>query len=447
MAESKTHLDILDSLLRAAKKAGADAADALIYDAASLEISQRLGKPEKLERAESADLGLRVLVGRQQAVVSSSDHSKSAMAEMVERAVAMARAAPEDRYCGLADPSQLATDFPDLDICDPAEPDPDAMVSMAAEAEDAARGVAGVTNSEGASAGWSRANVAVAATNGFAQSYSVSSHSLSVSVLAGEGTGMERDYDYSTAVYGKDLTAPAELGRNAGIRAVRRLNPRKVDTQSVPVIYDWRVSGGMVRHLFGAINGSSIARGTSFLKDSMGERIFAEGIRLVDDPWRKRGLRSKPFDGEGLATRTKNVIEDGRLTTWILDLASARQLGLESTGNASRGTGGPPGPASTNIYMEAGTISPEEMIAGIENGFFITEMIGMGVNGITGDYSRGASGYWIENGELAYPVSEMTVAGNLKDMFLNLTPASDLVFRNGTDAPTLRIDGLTVAGV
>ena len=228
---------------------------------------------------------------------------------------------------------------------------------------------------------------------------------------------------------------------------MRRLNPRKVDTQSVPVIYDWRVSGGMVRHLFGAINGSSIARGTSFLKDRMGDRIFAEGIRLVDDPWRKRGLRSKPFDGEGLATRTKNVIEDGRLTTWILDLASVRQLGLESTGNASRGTGGPPGPASTNIYMAAGKISPEEMIAGIANGFFITEMIGMGVNGITGDYSRGASGYWIENGELAYPVSEMTVAGNLKDMFLNLTPASDLVFRNGTDAPTLRIDGLTVAGV
>jgi PmbA protein len=258
---------------------------------------------------------------------------------------------------------------------------------------------------------------------------------------------MERDYDYSTAVYGSDLTSPAELGRNAGTRAVQRLNARKVETQSVPVIYDWRVSGGMVRHLFGAINGASIARGTSFLKDSMGEQIFAEGIRLVDDPYRIRGLRSKPFDAEGLATRTKNVIEDGRLTTWILDLSAARQLGLESTGNGSRGTGGPPGAASTNIYMEAGTISPEDMIGEIENGFFITELIGMGVNGITGDYSRGASGFWIENGELAYPVSEMTVAGNLKDMFKTLTPASDLVFRTGTDAPTLRIDGMTVAGV
>ena len=447
MADGTTHLETLDALLKAAKKAGADAADALIYDATSLDISQRLGKPEKLERAESADLGLRVMVGKQQAVVSSTDHSADAIAEMVNRAVAMAKAAPEDPYCGIADPDQLGTDFTDLDICDPTEPDPDRMVAMAAEAEDAARAVTGVTNSEGAEASWSHANVAVAASNGFAQGYSMSSHSLSVSVLAGEGTSMERDYDYSTAVYGSDLTAPAELGRNAGTRAVQRLNARKVGTQAVPVIYDWRVSGGMVRHLFGAINGSAIARGTSFLKDRMGEQIFAKGIRIVDDPLRIRGLRSKPFDGEGLATRTKNVIEDGRLTTWILDLASARQIGLESTGNASRGTSGPPGPSATNIYMEAGTISPEDMIADIDSGFLITEMIGMGVNGITGDYSRGASGFWIEKGEIAYPVSEMTVAGNLKDMFMNLTPASDLVFRTGTDAPTLRIDGMTVAGV
>ena len=447
MADGTTHLDTLDALLTAAKKAGADAADALIYDATSLQIAQRLGKPEKLERAESADLGLRVLVGRQQAVVSSTDHSAEAIKEMVTRAVAMAKAAPEDPYCGIADPDQLATEFADLDICDPTEPNPDRMVAMAAEAEDAARAIAGVTNSEGAEASWSHANVAVAATNGFARGYSMSSHSLSVSVLAGEGTSMERDYDYSTAVYGSDLTDPAELGRNAGTRAVQRLSSRKVSTQTVPVIYDWRVSGGMVRHLFGAINGSAIARGTSFLKDRMGEQIFASGIRIVDDPLRVRGLRSKPFDGEGLATRTKNVIEDGRLTTWILDLASARQIGLESTGSASRGTSGPPGPSATNVYMEAGTISPEDMIADIENGFLITEMIGMGVNGITGDYSRGASGFWIEKGEIAYPVSEMTVAGNLKDMFINLTPASDLVFRTGTDAPTLRIDGMTVAGV
>ena len=447
MADGTTHLDTLDALLTAAKKAGADEADALIYDATSLEISQRLGKPEKLERAESADLGLRVLVGKRQAVVSSTDHSKEAIAEMVTRAVAMAKAAPEDPWCGIADPGQLATDFADLDICDPTEPDPDRMVAMAAEAEDAARAIIGVTNSEGAEASWSHANVAVAATNGFARGYSMSSHSLSVSVLAGEGTSMERDYDYSTAVYGSDLTDPAELGRNAGTRAVQRLNARKVGTQAVPVVYDWRVSGGMVRHLFGAINGSAIARGTSFLKNKMGEQIFASGIRIVDDPLRVRGLRSKPFDGEGLATRTKNVIEDGRLTTWILDLASARQIGLESTGNASRGTSGPPGPSATNIYMEAGSISPEDMIADIDSGFLITEMIGMGVNGITGDYSRGASGFWIEKGEIAYPVSEMTVAGNLKDMFMNLTPADDLVFRTGTDAPTLRIDGMTVAGV
>jgi PmbA protein len=447
MSSPSNHLNTLDNLLTAAKKAGAESADALVYDATSLEIAQRLGNPEKLERAESADLGLRVMIGRQQAVVSSTDHSDEAIAEMVERAVAMAKAAPEDKYCGIADPGQLATEFPDLDICDPVEPDPERMKEMAAEAEDAARAVAGVTNSEGAEAGWSIANVAVAATNGFARGYSMSSHSLSVSVLAGEGTAMERDYDYTTAVHFEDLSSPAEIGRNAGERAVRRLNPRKVGTQAVPVIYDWRVSGGMVRHLFSAINGTSIARGTSFLKDMMEKQVFADGITLVDDPLRPRGMRSKPFDAEGLPTRKKSVIDNGRLTTWILDLASARQLGLQSTGNASRGTGGPPGPSSTNVYMEAGSISPEDMIAEIENGFFVTEMIGMGVNGITGDYSRGASGFWIENGELAYPVSEMTVAGNLKDMFMAVTPANDLVFRTGTDAPTLRIDGMTVAGV
>jgi PmbA protein len=287
----------------------------------------------------------------------------------------------------------------------------------------------------------------MAATNGLAETYSVSGSSFSASVLAGEGTDMERDYDYATAVYMADLPSPAEIGKNAGERAVKRLGARKMKTTQVPVIYDPRASGGLVRHLTSAINGASIARGTSFLKESMGKAVFAPGIRIIDDPLRPRGLRSKPFDGEGLATRTKPLIEDGKLVTWVLDLASARQLGLASTGNASRGTGSPPSPGVTNTYLEAGKPTPEELMADIEEGFYVTELIGMGINGITGDYSRGASGFWIEKGEITFPVSEMTIAGNLKDMFKALVPANDLEFRFGTDAPTIRIDGMTVAGM
>ncbi|MBT5051381.1 MAG: TldD/PmbA family protein [Rhodospirillaceae bacterium] len=447
MASGKKPLDILDGLLDRVKKAGGDGADALVFDSASLEISQRLGKPEKLERSESADVGLRVFVGKRQAIVSSTDQSDDALDEMVERAIAMAKAAPDDPYCGIAEPGQIATKIPKLDIYDPSEPETQALIDIAIDAEDAARAVPGVTNSEGADVGWSHASIALAATNGFAQTYAVSSNSFSASVIAGEGTDMERDYDYASAVYMEDLPSPAEIGKSAGERAVKRLGARKMKTTQVPVVYDPRVSGGLVRHLTGAINGASIARGTSFLKDSMGEAVFSPGINIVDDPLRPRGLRSKPFDGEGFLTSKKTLIEDGKLTTWILDLASARQLGLASTGNASRGTGGPPSPGATNIYLEAGEPTPEELMADIEEGFYVTELIGMGINGLTGDYSRGASGFWIEKGQIAFPVSEMTIAGNLNDMFKALRPANDLVFKFGTDAPTLRIDGMTVAGV
>ena len=440
-------LDILSDLLDSAKRAGAGAADAVLFESASIAVAQRLGKSEKLERAESRDLGLRVFVGKQQAIVSSTDFARDTLDALVERALAMARAAPEDPFCGLADPAQLASDAPDIDICDATEPDAETLVDMARRAEDAARSVEGVTNSEGAEAGWSRSTIAIAASNGLARSYSVSSHSLAASVLAGEGTGMERDYDYTTAVHGADLRDAEEVGRSAGERAVRRLGARKVETVQVPVVYDPRVSGGLVRHLAGAINGAAIARGTSFLKDSMGETIFADSVTIVDDPHRKRGLRSKPFDGEGIANRRRTIIDGGRLTTWILDLSAARQLGLETTGHAARGTASPPSPAVTNLYMEAGAVSRDDLIGDIASGLYVTELIGMGVNGVTGDYSRGAGGFWIENGELAYPVSELTIAGNLKDMFRNLTPADDLEFRFGIDAPTIRIDGMTVAGV
>lgn len=440
-------LNLLDDLIRKAKGAGADAADAVLFDSASLSLSQRFGKTEKLERSESGDLGLRVFIGKRQAIVSSTDRSAKALDELVERAVAMARVVPEDPFCGLADPEQIYTTLPELDVCDPSEPSAELLIERARVAEEAALAVEGVTNSEGADAGWSRSTIAIAASNGFTGSYGGSRQSLSASVLAGTGTGMERDYDYDSKVYGSDLRDPASIGREAGERAIRRLNPRRVKSCKVPVVFDPRVSRGLLGHLTGSISGPSIARGTSFLKDKMGQRIFAAGITIVDDPHVKRGLRSRPFDAEGVATTRRNLIEDGHLTTWLLDLRSARQLGLSTTGHAARGTSGPPGPAPANVYMAPGTKSRDELLAEIPNGFYVTELMGTGVNGVTGDYSRGAAGYWIENGRIAYPVTELTIAGNLKEMFLNLEPASDLELRFGMDAPTIRIDGLTIAGL
>ncbi|MET1027320.1 MAG: metallopeptidase TldD-related protein [Dongiaceae bacterium] len=385
---------------------------------------------------------MRVFVGKRQATVSTSDLSSGMLDELASRAVAMARAVPEDPFCGLAEPELLAHDWPQLESVDPAEPSEAELAEKVRLAEEAARGVAGVTNSEGAEAGWSRVDMGLIGSNGFHGSFSGSRFGLSVSVIAGEGTLMERDYDFSSTVFGADLGDPAKLGKAAGERAVRRLNPRKVPTAKLPLIFDPRISNGLVGHFAGAINGASIARGTSFLKDQMGKQIFASGITIVDDPHRPRGLRSRPFDGEGVANRRRELISKGVLQTWILGCRSARQLKLVTTGHGSRGDT----PSTTNLYMEAGKVSPKELIGGIDRGLYVTELIGHGVNGVTGDYSRGAAGFWIEKGELAYPVSEVTIAGNLKDMFLNLTPANDLVFRYGTDAPTLRIDGMTIAG-
>lgn len=439
-------LEKLQDLIGKAEKAGADAADAIFVGGTSLSVSQRLGNPEDLNRSEDNDVGLRVFVGRKQAVVSSSDVGDETLSQLAEQAVAMARAVPDDEFCGLADPESLVGATPDLEECDSIEPTAEELMALAAEAEDAARAVTGVTNSEGASASWSRSSVALAASNGLARTRQGSRHSIGVSVLAGEGTGMERDYDFDTSVFADDLEKPSNIGRRAGERAVERLNPRKVETTQVPVFYDPRISGSILGHLSGAINGSGIARGTSFLKDKMGEQIFSDAITVVDDPLRKRGLRSKPFDGEGVATERRNIIENGQLTTWLLDCRSARQLGLKTTGHAARGVSAPPSPSPTNLYMEPGDKTPEELFADVKEGFYATELIGMGVNGVTGDYSRGASGFWIENGELAYPVSELTIASNLNDMFKQITAASDLEFKYGTNAPTLRIDGMTVAG-
>ena len=444
---SPTPLDLLGDLVARARKAGAEAADAVLIDSVSLAVGLRLGELERLERAESGDVGLRVLIGKRQAFVSSSDRAPAALAELVERAVAMAKIVPEDPFCGLADPADLARSFPALDSFDPEEPSAERLIAMVRAGEDCARAVTGVTNSDGAEAGWGRSGVAIVGSNGFAHAYFATNSSLSVSVLAGESaSGMERDYDYTSAVYLADLRSPEDVGAEAGRRAVRRLGGRKVSTRQVPVIYDPRVARGLLSSLAGAINGAGIARGTSFLKDKLDQRVFAPGIRVIDDPHRQRGLRSRPCDGEGLPTQRRAIVEDGVLTTWLLDLRSARQLGLKSTGHASRGTSSPPSPSASNFYLEAGAITPAEMIGDIPDGFYVTDLFGQGVNGVTGDYSRGAAGFWISGGEISFPVSEVTVAGNLKDMFLNLIPASDLVLRHGIDCPTLRIDGLTVAG-
>ncbi len=441
-----TALAFLGDLIAKARRAGADQADAVLFEGVSLSHAQRLGRTEKLERAESYDLGLRVFIGKRQAIVSSNDRGSGETEALVERAIAMAKAVPEDPYCGLAEPEQIARSWPELDMVDAEEPTPERLIERAAAAEDAARAVPGVTNSEGAEAGWGRSRVAMAASNGFAGFYASTGHSLSVSVLAGEGTAMERDYAFTSAVHAGDLRDPADVGREAGTRAVRRLGARKIATCQVPVVFDPRIASSLLRHLASAISGPAVARGTSFLKDKLGQRIFPAGVTVIDDPHKKRGLRSKPFDGEGIANRRRAIIEDGVLTTWLLDLASARQLKLKSTGHASRGTSGPPGPMPANLWLEPGPVTAQELIGDIRAGFYVTELMGMGVNGVTGDYSRGAAGFWIEGGELAYPVSEVTVAGNLKDIFLHLAAASDLEFKTGIDAPTLRIDGMTLAG-
>ena len=440
-------LSLLSDLVGSAKRAGADAVEAVFVDQTSLSVGWRLGALEHLERSESTDIGLRVLIGKRQAMVSSSDHSAPALTELVERAVSMARVVPEDPFIGFADPDQLATEFPDLDLYDPTEPSAQTLIDLATRGEDAARAVPKVSNSDGARAGWGSSHVAFVGSNGFARAHSSSHSSLSVSVLAGDSKdAMETDYDHSTAIYFADLRSPEDVGREAGERTVKRLGARKVSTAKVPLIFDPRVSRGLVGTLSSAINGAMIARGTSFLKDSLGKRVFAPGIRIVDFPHRLRGMRSRPYDAEGLPTKPINIIEDGILTSWILDLRSGRQLGMASTGHASRGVGSAPSPSASNLYLEAGHLTRKEMISDVKQGLYITHMFGSGVNVVTGDFSRGAGGFWIENGELTYPVSEVTVAGNLKEMFPNLTPASDLELLHGIDAPTVRIDGMTLAG-
>jgi PmbA protein len=443
-------LERLADLVAAAKRAGADAAEVMLAEGRSVAVQRRLGVLEQVGRAESRDLGLRVFVGRRQAVVATTDDSPPGFARLAERAVAMARAVPEDPHAGLAEApdgmTDLAARLAALALVAPGEPDAATLDARAAAAEEAALAVPGVTNSEGASAQWGIAAVTIIASNGFAGSYARTSHGVSVTALAGSGTAMERDHDYASAVHPEDLEDPAAIGRRAGERAVARLNPRRPRTATMPVVYHPRVAASLLSHLAAAINGAAVARGTTFLTDALGARVFAPGIAVHDDPTRRRGLRSRPFDAEGIAGRPRAVIEDGVLATWILDCRSARMLGMASTGHAARGVSSVPSPSTTNLWLAAGEVSPAALIADIAEGLYVTELIGMGVNMVTGDYSRGAAGFMIRNGALAEPVSEITIAGNLREMFARLVPADDLEFRRGTDAPTVRIEELTVAG-
>ena len=438
--------DIADSLVSNATSNGASACDVVAVNGLSTSVETLNGKLENTEHSEGISVGLRVFVGQSQAIVTASRFTDQDRADLVERAIAMAKVAPQDPYAGLADQSLLTSDWPDLDLCDSAAPSTGQLLESALAAETAGLAIDGVAQSGGGSASAQRNQIFLATSSGFRGGYARTSYGVSASMVAGTGTAMARDYDYTAAVYLSDLEGAEKIGRTAGERAVKRLNPRKVPSQKCPVVFDQRVASSLIGHFSGAVNGSSIARGTSFLKNDMGGQLFNENINIIDDARMVRGLASKPFDGEGVATGKRHIISNGKLQSWFLDCRSARQLDLTSTGNAGRGTAGGPSPSSTNLYLEAGQQSPQELIADIKNGFYVTELIGMGVNGITGDYSRGAAGFWIENGEISYAVSEVTIAGNLRDMFAVLVPANDLEFHGSTNAPTCLIAEMTLAG-
>lgn len=443
-------LNLLESLIQKARAHGAAAADVMAAHSTSLSVRQRMRAPETVEHAASAGVGLRVLLrgrgGMRQAIVSSNDLRPETLLAMVEHAIDMARAAPVDPFACLAPRGRLAKTIPDLDLADPFTPSAETLLDLARTAEDAALSVKGITNSEAADAQFSRNRMQLLTSDGFSGSYETTSTSLSVSIIAGKGDAMENDYDYAVARHHADLMDAAKLGKSAGKRAAGKLNPRKAKTCLVPVIFEPRVARGLISSFTGAINGAAVARGATFLKDKMGAQLFPAGTVILDDPLKPRGLASHPFDGEGVSGKRRKLVQDGVLMSWLLDTRSAKQLGLKTTGHAARGLTSAPSPTSSNVTFKKGKQSLKQLIGDIKEGFYVTDAFGMGVNGITGDYSQGAGGFWIENGKLTYPVSEVTIAGHLLDMFKNLTPASDLTLDHVTNCPSLRIDGMTIAG-
>ena len=447
MIDKETALARCQDLVALAGKMGADAADAVARANASESVSMRLGHLEEVERSESEEIGLRVFVGKRSASINTSDFGEDGLRALAERAVQMAGHAPEDRHAGLAPQEALFTgELPELELDDPDQPSPEYLREAALRAEDAARAVAGVTNSNGGSASASRAVVALATSTGFGRSYAGSGFSLSASVIAGEAGGLQTDYASRSARFRADLPSPEMVGSEAGRRAVARLNPVSMPSRKLPVVFEPRIAGGLVGHLLGAMSGPAIARKASFLLGHEEDELFDPSIRIVEEPLRRRGPRSRPFDGEGLACTDRTLVENGRIFGWLTNVASADQLGIGLTGHASRSGGGSPGVSASNVHMERGRVSPEALMEDIEDGLYVTSLFGQGVNTVTGDYSRGATGFRIRKGEIAEPVAEITIAGSLLDMFRALTPADDLEMTRSINVPTLRIDGMTVAG-
>ena len=439
--------NLLHDLVRGALRAGADAAEAVLGERQSLSVGVRLGALEEVEREEARDIGLRVFVGRRQASVSGSDVSAEALGKLLDRAVAMARLAPEDPYAGLAPQDRLAQGpFPDLELYDPAEPSPEHLEQQGLEAEDAARAVAGVTNSDGGTGAWSSARYAMVTSGGFVGRHQASSFAVYASAIAGDDTGMERGGDGRSTRWQADLPSPAEIGAEAGKRAVQRLGARKIESRTATVILEDRVAMSLISPLIGAIAGPSIARGASFLRDKLGQQIFSPAITVIDQPHRVRGLGSQPFDDEGVANHDTAIIDKGVLTTWLLNTSSARQLGMQTTGHASRGLASPPGVGTTNLTVQPGDRDLAGLMADAKEGLLVTSMFGPSLNNNTGDWSTGVSGFWFEGGELAYPVTEITIAGNMIDIFGRLVAGSDLVFRSARNSPSLMVDGLAIAG-
>ena len=440
---------LTEALLAAATKAGAGAADAIAVDGTSLSVDVRAGVLEQAERSEGIEIGLRVLVGKRQACVSASDTSERTIAEMAERAVAMAREAPEDATLGLAEETELASarDLVALDLTDRApEPDPAALEDDARRAEAAALAVEGVSQCQSASSSYSRRRIFLAATNGFAGGYGRTSRSISAVAISGEGLKMERDWAAESRTYQSDLPSAEEIGHLAGTRAAERAGARKPKTGAYPVLFDERIAAGLIGHLLSAINGSAIVRGSSWLRDAMGEQVLPKGISIFENPHRPRIAGSRPFDAEGLATEARDIVRDGVLKSWTLDLGTARKLGLKSTASATRGTSSPPSPGISNIALTQGDHSREQLLEEMGTGLLVTSMIGASINPTTGDYSRGASGFWVENGQIACPVNECTIAGNLRDMLLRITPANDARAHLSHVVPSLLVEGLTLAG-
>ncbi len=446
---TRTPEEISRHLLDAARKAGAEAADAIVLDGSSVSVEVREGALEHAERSEGTDLGLRVFLGKQQAIVSSSDSRPETLTAMAERAVAMAREAPEDPFTGLADAGQLISewDMDALELFDKTpEPSAETLLQDAMTAEAAAQAVAGVTQVSDAAAGYGTHRVHLAATNGFSGGYMRSSRSTSCVAISGQGTGMERDYDGDSRSFQADLRDPAEIGRIAGERAVARVGARKPETGSYPVLFDERISSSLIGHLLAASNGAAIARGASWLKDSLGQQVLPDHLSLIEDPHRPRIAGSRPFDAEGLPTHRRAIVENGILTGWTLDLSSARKLGMAPTGNAARGVSGPPSPSNWNLSLTQGDRSREDLMRDMGTGLLVTSMIGSTINPNTGDYSRGASGFWIENGEISHPVNECTIAGNLRDMLMRIIPANDARSYLSRVVPSILIEGMTLAG-